>query len=203
MKILTKEEKKAHETATLHGAFKGAIVGSVLAVGLYTFASKKIPRFATVPWSVKTATCVIPLAATTHTMADNASTSFEYEMYCSEKSQENLMKEYQRWQALPLQDKAIEALSNNKYKVIVGSWGLSLWGSWLYASRDKLLSRAQKFYNARMYAQFFTVGLLLASIGLSMYEEEQGKKHDNHSDLYEDDWKDILEEQSKETKQSQ
>lgn len=52
-----------------------------------------------------------------------------------------------------------------------------MWGSWVYVNRDPLLTKTQKFVTARMYAQFLTVGLLLASIGLSMYEENLNKKN--------------------------
>ena len=34
------------------------------------------------------------------------------------------------------------------------------------------MTKAQKIVQARMYAQFITVGLLLASVGLSMYENK-------------------------------
>ncbi|KAG7807806.1 hypothetical protein KL921_004101 [Ogataea angusta] len=135
------------------------------------------------PWSIKTATAIIPPAFTTAVNAELASTRFDSEMYSSEFQQRKVLEEHRRWAKLSPTEKVVESLSNNKYKIITGLWAASMVGSWMYVNRDPLLTRTQKFVQARMYAQFITVALLLGSIGLSVYEENH---HLNHKERGED-----------------
>ncbi|CCJ28326.1 unnamed protein product [Pneumocystis jirovecii] len=58
--------------------------------------------------------------------------------------------------------------SENKWKIIAGSWALSMIGSFSFLWRDKYLTKAQKLVQARMYAQGITLLVLLVSAGLSI-----------------------------------
>ncbi|GMM31950.1 Rcf2 protein [Martiniozyma asiatica (nom. inval.)] len=177
MKVISNEEKSAHSHSVLVGGIKGLILGTAISVGIYAAAPSRFPRLLKMPWSVRTAVFVIPVAFTASVNAELCSSEFDYMMYSSEASQKRILNEHRRWTSLSTTEKIMESVNNNKYGIIVGLWGASMWGSWVYVNKDKLLTRTQKFVQARMYAQFLTVGLLLASMGLSMYEENIEKEH--------------------------
>lgn len=171
MKLITEEEKSAHWDAVSVGGLKGAILGTAVSLGIFALAPSKYPGLFKLPWSIRTAVFIIPPAFTTSVNAELCSSEFDYKMYSSESSQKRLLEEHRRWASLSTTDKVVETLNNNKYPIITGLWALSMWGSWVVVDRDPLLTKTQKFVQARMYAQFITVGLLLGSMALSMYEE--------------------------------
>lgn len=175
MKLISDEEKRAHIRTTLIGGFKGLVLGTAISVGIFALAPKRYPGIFKLPWSIRTAIFVVPPAFTSSVNAELCSNEFDYNMYSSDASQSRLLAEHRRWEALSNTDKALEILSAKKYSIITALWAASMWGSWVYVNRDPLLTKTQKFVTARMYAQFLTVGLLLGSIGLSMYEENLHK----------------------------
>lgn len=176
MKLISEEEKRAHTRTILVGGIKGMILGTALSVGIFAMAPRRYPTLLKMPWSIKTAIFVTPPAFTASVNAELCSNEFDYNMYSSEASQNRIMAEHKRWESLSASEKIVETLSAKKYLIITGLWAASMWGSWAYVNRDPLLSKTQKFVTARMYAQFLTVGLLLGSIGLSMYEENLEKQ---------------------------
>lgn len=180
MKLITSEEKNAHWNVIMTGGIKGLMLGTAMSVGIFALAPSKYPRLLKMPWSIKTAIFVTPPAFTASVNAELCSSEFDYDMYSSESSQKRILEEHRRWSSLTTTEQAVETLNNNKYPIITGLWAASMWGSWLYVNRDPLLTKTQKFVQARMYAQFLTVGLLLGSMALSMYEEKleatKGKK---------------------------
>ncbi|KAH3660573.1 hypothetical protein OGAPHI_007159 [Ogataea philodendri] len=190
-RIVSKEEIDAHSWATLTGGINGFCLGTLISVGIYALAPKHYPKLFKLPWSIRTATAIMPPAFTTAVNAELASTKFDNEMYSSEFQQRKVLEEHRRWARLSPTEKFVESLSNSKYKIITGLWAASMVGSWMYVDRDPLLTKTQKFVQARMYAQFITVGLLLGSIGLSVYEE---KHHLNNTEKGEDSYlREVLE----------
>lgn len=175
MKLITEEEKKAHWNTVSVGGVKGMILGTAFSVALFSFAPSKYPRLLKMPWSIKTAIFVTPPAFIASVNAELCSSEFDYDMYSSEASQKRILEEHSRWESLTTTEKTVETLNGNKYPIITGLWAASMWGSWVVVNRDPLLTKTQKFVQARMYAQFLTVGLLLASMALSMYEENLEK----------------------------
>lgn len=179
MKLITEEEKNAHNTTVLHGGIKGLALGTCISLGIYALAPRHYPKIFSLPWSIRTAIFVILPAFAASVNAELCSTEFDYDMYSSEASQKRLLAEHRRWNSLSTTEKFVETISAKKYLIITGLWAASMWGSWVYVNKDPLLTKTQKFVTARMYAQFLTVGLLLGSIGLSMYEENLQKSKGN------------------------
>lgn len=177
MKVISEEEKRAHNRTTLYGGIKGLALGTVVSLGIYGLAPRYYPKIFSLPWSIRTAIFVIPPAFIASVNAELNSQDFDYSMYSSEASQKRLLNEHRRWEALSPTEKIVEVVSAKKYLIITGLWATSMWGSWIYVNKDPLLTKTQKFVQARMYAQFLTVGLLLGSMGLSMMEEKSNAKH--------------------------
>lgn len=197
MKVVSDEERRQHNACVREGGLKGAALGIGISIGVVGLLKKKMPaRFNGWTWSVKTAVCVIPPAFCIFVGGANASQHFSEAKY---NANENITKaETQKaaeWNAMTGRQKALQVLNDNKYKVITGLWALSLWGSWEYANRDKLLSKAQKFYNARMYAQFVTIILLLGSIGLSMADAQKADRRNVEEQADDDFLREIMAEQ--------
>ncbi|CAI4052155.1 hypothetical protein SUVZ_14G3370 [Saccharomyces uvarum] len=184
MKILTQDEIEAHSSHTLKGGIEGALAGFAISAVIFKVLPRRYPKFkpSTLTWSIKTALWITPPTVLTAIRAEQASNSFDATMYGSGTSSEDALDEHRRWKGLSTKDKFVEGLSTNKYKIITGAWAASLYGSWVLVNRDHIMTRAQKIVQARMYAQFITVGLLLASVGLSMYEN---KLHPNRQKVNE------------------
>ncbi|KAL6453272.1 RCF2 Respiratory supercomplex factor 2 [Candida maltosa Xu316] len=108
--------------------------------------------------------------------ADQGSVEFDRIMHQSEYQEAKILEEYRNWNKLSLSDKCFTVLNDNKYPIIVSAWAASLYGSWVFVNRDKIMDTAQKAVQARMYAQGITIVLLLGTILLAIKEEEIKKK---------------------------
>lgn len=194
MKLLTEEEIEAHWWATASGAAKGLTTGLIISGAIFKFAPRRYPNFLkSMPWSIRTALFVAPPTVATTIWAEESSNYFDRAMYSSDHDAKRLLEEHAHWSQLSTSAKIANVLVEHKYKFIVGAWAASMYGSWVYVDRDPIMTKTQKIVQARMYAQFLTVGLLLGSIGLSMWDE---KAHpENYNVEKKDDWKKILEEE--------
>ncbi|CDR40424.1 CYFA0S05e00408g1_1 [Cyberlindnera fabianii] len=193
MKLLTDEEIDAHWWATAEGGAKGLIAGSLISLGIFKFGARRWPGFPkNLSYSIRTAIAISPPTVAMTIWAEESSNEFDRQMYSGAEGK-RLLEEYNNWAALPFKQKFLEGVINNKYKIIVGAWAASMYGSWVFVDRDPIMTKAQKIVQARMYAQFLTVGLLLGSIGLSMYDEKHHPEHYKKEKL--SDWERILQEE--------
>lgn len=174
MKILTADEIEAHSHHTLVGGAKGCLAGLIVSGMIFKLVPRRYPRLdpKRLTYSIRTALFITPPTFLTAISAELASNEFDEAMYGSGAESRDALEEYRRWKELSLTQKLREGVSNNRYQIIMGAWAASMWGSWHFVNRDKIMTTAQKAVQARMYAQFLTVGLLLASVGLSVYERK-------------------------------
>lgn len=176
MKLVTKEEREAHFNHILTEAGKGLFYGAVLSTGIFFYLKKRhTARFNTFNTSIKTCIFCIPTIGMGALWADNGSVEFDKLMYSSDYSQSKVMEEHREWAAMSTSDRIITGLNSHKYKIILGAWAGSLYGSWVLVNRDKIMTTAQKAVQARMYAQAISILLLLGTIVLAMKEEEINK----------------------------
>ncbi|KAK7207405.1 hypothetical protein BZA70DRAFT_271196 [Myxozyma melibiosi] len=90
-------------------------------------------------------------------------------------------------------DKALTYLNENRFKAFLAVWLGSLGAAGYAVSRDKIMTTTQKVVQARMYAQGFTLLLIVGSAGLSMLESPAEKKDTAHKHIYEEEsWKKAL-----------
>ncbi|RCK64966.1 Respiratory supercomplex factor 2, mitochondrial [Candida viswanathii] len=177
MKILSKEEKDAHVSHIIAEGAKGLVYGGILSVGIFQFLKHKRPaRFALFTPSIKAALLAMPTITIGAFYADQGSVEFDRKMHQSEYNESKYIEEFREWNKLSLSDKCFTVLNDNKYKIIIAAWAGSLYGSWVFVNRDKIMTTAQKAVQARMYAQGITIILLLGTILLAMKEEEINKK---------------------------
>jgi len=60
-------------------------------------------------------------------------------------------------------ERAMEFGKKERYKIVGASWVASMLAAFALVNRNKYLTGAQKLVQARVYAQFLTVGVLVAS----------------------------------------
>ncbi|KAK9370868.1 hypothetical protein V1509DRAFT_607310 [Lipomyces kononenkoae] len=90
-------------------------------------------------------------------------------------------------------DEALEYVNNNRFKVFLGAWLASLAGAGYLVSRDKYMTTSQKVVQARMYAQGFTLLLIVGSAGLAMLDDKP--KGNNHA-FKDETWKTLINDDS-------
>ncbi len=201
VKILTPEQLEAHNHYLYVHAFKGFTIGCVASLGIYRFVSKRYPAFNKLPYTLKTFTAIVPPIVGVVTAGEAASIRFDKIVYKSGEYSDEAIKEQLRIKRLPISERLTEYVMANKFTMITGAWAASMWASWEWVNRDKIMTKSQKIVQARMYAQSLTVILVLGSVLLTVYEEERhpekygGKTTDNS-------WKTILEEEEKEEEEA-
>jgi len=74
-------------------------------------------------------------------------------------------------------ERAMDFGRKERYKIVGGSWLASMVAAFALVNRNKYLTGPQKLVQARVYAQFLTVGVLVATAAfeISDSKNEQGK----------------------------
>lgn len=176
MKIIEDEEKQAHRTHIINEGAKGFVIGSFISAGAFLYLrSRHASAFARYNTSIKTCIFTMPSVTMCAFYADQGSWEFDRKVHASSYSEQKVLAEYREWNRMTLGQKALLAVSNNKYPIILGAWAASMYGSWVYVNRDKIMTTSQKAVQARMYAQAITILLLLSTIILASKEQEINK----------------------------
>lgn len=176
MKILTKEEEAQHYHQTIKGGTIGGLAG--LAVGFVGVAAANrrfhFIRELTLPLKAFLVTSSGTFAGIIS--ADHYSRAFE-------ASQNPKEMEYRRRQAeIASQEKASKTFTERamdfgrkeRYKIVCGSWVASIAAAWYLVNRNKYLTGTQKIVQARVYAQFLTVGVLIATAAFEIADQRSG-----------------------------
>ncbi|GBL49545.1 Replication factor C, subunit RFC4 [Candidozyma auris] len=200
MKILDDEERNAHWNAVLREGAIGTAVGLGVSAGLVAFIKRRQPlRYKSFNASLKTALWVMPTVTIGAFFADEGSVNFDRQMHQSDYLNQQEAQKLEQWNKLSLADKIFTRVNENKYKIIISAWALSLWGSWHIVNKDKYMTTTQKAVQARVYAQAITVVLLLGTVLLSMHEQELKKKQPPPVP----EWKKFLDEQESHKREQQ
>lgn len=193
MKILNDQEKNDHWNAVLYEGFKGTVVGMGMAFGLVQLMKRRYPgTYNHMSASIKASMWAMPTITMGAFYADEGSVKFDEETHRSDYLKNLEREKLERWEKLSIADKCFTKVNDNKYKIILGAWGASLWGSWKIVNKDKYMTTAQKAVQARVYAQAITVVLLLGTLLLSMHEQELNKSKPAEVP----EWKKYLDEQA-------
>lgn len=192
MKIIDDEEKNAHWNHLLKEGAKGCLVGLGISAFLVAGVKKRYPQlYARMNMSVKAAMWVMPTIMVGAFYTDDGSVQFDEDMYQGEYKAKLRREKGEAWARLSTPDKIFTVVNGNKYKIILGAWAGSMWGSWHLVNRDRYMTTAQKAVQARVFAQAITVALLLGTLLLSMHE----RKLEASQPPPVPEWKRFLEEQ--------
>lgn len=197
MKLLTAEEISEHKAYTLKGGFLGCVAGVAISFAGMRYLPRKFPNFKphTLPWSLRTAMFITPPTLISAIAAEEASNKFDEMRYSGDYKEKQEKQQELEWAEMSSTEKVVTFLSNHKYKVITGAWAGSLYASWHIINRDPIMTKPQKIVQARMYAQFITVLLLLGTIALSTWEASMtaGSTAEKRQRQEEQRWKHALE----------
>lgn len=165
MKLLTKEQEQEHYNATL----KGGVVGGVSGLGLSTLGvliasnRSKFFRGLTLPLRA----FLITSAGTFGGIVTADHFSRQYERSVNPKDVEYHEREDRRIakekEGKTFTERAMDFGKKERYKIVAGSWVASMFAAFALVNRNKYLTGQQKLVQARVYAQFLTLGVLVAS----------------------------------------
>lgn len=149
MKLITREEREAHATYLSIEGTKGFIYGGILSIGLFNFLKIRHPaKFKSFNTTIKTCILLLPAVSSCGFWADRGSVVFDRRMH-SYGGGEKVMEEYRKWKKMSTIEKTATIVSQNKYKVLIGSWLVSLYGIWTYVETNKAMNAARKVSTMR------------------------------------------------------
>ncbi|KAK9331194.1 hypothetical protein V1520DRAFT_338556 [Lipomyces starkeyi] len=205
---LTAEQRADYERRmTYIGLAQGATAGAGLGLGLNYLAKLRFPVvYKSVTFRV--ATFMIPFIGMSRVGADRALSHAIYKERGVYQRQNEAATEFSN---LSTSEKVKAFASKNRLSLIFGAWLASLGVSGYVVSRDKLMTRAQKIVQARMYAQGLTIVLIVATAITTLtgknepeYVPDPNDKHhhlihnphaNHHRNEVDEHWKMILEEE--------
>ncbi|SAL99236.1 hypothetical protein [Absidia glauca] len=186
-KTLSEKQLDESERLGLRYGAQGGLIGLGLGALATMFAFKKSPSFRALSKPMQCTMLVAGGGAGFLFGADRAVTGYENRElgYMDEEMFVDLQKARYGKTPITKVDKALTFLNDNRWTVIGCTWALSMVAALGYSFSNRYLSTQQKIVQARMYAQAATIGVLMASAGLSIYmgeDEEEARKHRNAPD---------------------
>jgi len=179
MKILTKEEEQAHYYATLKGGTIGGVVGLGVGFAGVALASRRYHfiRHLTLPLKAFLVTSAGTFAGIIS--ADHSSRAYETARNpkALQYQEEQREKYAQAHEGMTFTERAMDFGKKERYKIVGASWVASMAAAFALVNRNKYLTGAQKLVQARVYAQFLTLGVLVASAAFEIADSknEEGK----------------------------
>lgn len=177
MKILTKEEEAAHYRATLKGGTLGGVLGLGAGFAAVALASQRYHFFRTLTLPLKAFLVTSSGTFSGIIAADHYSRKYEQERNPLDKEFAE-RRESQREaaaQGKSFTQRATEFAREERYKIVGGSWILSMVAAFSLVNRNKYLTGQQKLVQARVYAQFLTLGVLVASAAFEINDSRNQK----------------------------
>lgn len=144
MKIINREEREAHAKYLATEGAKGIFYGSILSVGLFNFIKVRYPaKFKLFSTSIKTCILILPTIGCCAFWADRGSVVFDRRMH-SYGGGPKILEELRKWKAMSTYEKTVTVVKDNKYKILIGTWLGSIYGTWAYVESNKLMDATKK-----------------------------------------------------------
>ena len=179
MKLLTREEEAAHYRATLTNGTVGGIAGLAIGYSAVALAARRY-RFMhdlTLPLKAFLVTSSGTFAGII--AADHGSRKFESDRnpYDVEYKEIRARERAAEIAGKSWTERAMDFGRKERYKIVAGSWIGSMVLAFTLVNRNKFLTGPQKLVQARVYAQFLTVGVLVATAAFEISDShnEEGK----------------------------
>lgn len=174
MKILTREQEQAHYREALKGGTVGGISGLALGTVGVLAASRRYAFFRGL---------TLPLRAFLITSAGTFGGIVTADHYSRayEKAVNPIDREYQERQRLQSEqaaagktftERAMDFGKRERYKIVGASWLASMVMAFSLVNRNPYLTGQQKLVQARVYAQFLTLGVLIASAAFEISDRQ-------------------------------
>jgi len=202
MKFATQEELEGHHNATVRGALEGIAAGFAIVIPSGIIANRRWPAFRALPVQLKTLAAIVVILPLYAIQAERRGVQYDESTWTGAgmREIERVKSEDQKhWETLSMKEKMKEWAMRNQYKVIVGSWAVSMGVAGAIVMANKHQTYAQKIVQARMWAQGLTIGVLIGAGVLTHSQRELAyqQRQVDHS------WAHVLEEQEMEDRQAQ
>jgi len=196
MKILTEEESRAHNNATIQGAVEGAIGGTAIAWPGFYLLNRRWPYYRSLPPSLKVLGVIFIVVPGIAIQAERRGLEYDRSQWIGAGKLEldrEAAEQRAAWKDLSTRRKVTKWLVNHQYSIMFGGWlgACAVAGSIIW--KNKYQTGPQKLVQVRMWAQGLTIGIVLAA-GILTHANQQEvtskAKTTDHS------WAAMLEEQS-------
>ena len=174
MKILTKEEEREHYNATLKGGSIGGFAGLGLGYAAVALASRRYRFMHDLTLPLKAFLVTSSATFTGIISADHYSRQYEA-LRNPKQRQYDEQREQKREAELAgktFTQRAMDFGREERYKIVFGSWIGSMFAAFAIVNRNKYLTGPQKLVQARVYAQFLTLGVLVASAAFEISDSK-------------------------------
>ncbi|KAK0734354.1 hypothetical protein B0T26DRAFT_632629 [Lasiosphaeria miniovina] len=176
MKIISKEEEKAHYDEVLKGGMIGGGLGLALGVVGVIGAQKRYSGFRAL---------TLPFRSFLVTSAGTFGAIITAERYSvTFQRAKDPMNSYKDASQLALEEarhnesaakRFMDWGRENRYTIVLSSWIASMGLAMAIVSRSKYLSTSQKVVQARVYAQGLTLAVLIATAAFETADAKSGK----------------------------
>jgi len=202
MKILTEEEIRAHNNATVQEAIEGVIAGAALALPGSYLLNRRWPYYRSLPPSLKTLGVILVVVPGLAIQAERRGLEFNRSQWMGAGKLEmdrEAAEKRAAWEELSSRSKITSWVVRHQYSIMFGGWlgACAVAGNIIW--KNKYQTGPQKLVQVRMWAQGLTIGIVLVA-GLLTHanrQEAAARTKTDHS------WAIMLEEQRLEKEQQQ
>jgi hypothetical protein len=170
---------KLYHSATLKGGILGGLGGLAVASGLVVFAHRRYHFFHQLTPQLKAFLITSGGTFTGIIAADHGSRSYEAQRNPLDRqfAERERQRQVEEIKGKSWTERAMDFGRRERYKIVGGSWLASMVAAFALVNRNKYLTGPQKLVQARVYAQFLTVGVLVATAAfeISDSKNDQGR----------------------------
>ncbi|KIW12038.1 hypothetical protein PV08_09312 [Exophiala spinifera] len=177
MKLLTKEQEREHYRQTLKGGAIGGTLGLAVGTAGVLLAQRRYHFFRNLTLPLKA--FLVTSAGTFAGIVNADSYSRAYEIQSNPIDVEFHARQAEREKAeranKTFTERAMDFGRRERYKIVAGSWIASMGIAFAMVNRNKYLTGAQKIVQARVYAQFLTLGVLVATAAFEISDSRNSQ----------------------------
>lgn len=159
---------------------EGVAAGFAIVIPAGIIATRRSATFRALPIQLKALAAIIVVVPCYAVQAERRGVEFDESTWTGAgvRELERVKTEEQKhWDALSTSGKLKEWALHNQYKVILGSWAVSMGIAGAIVMANKHQTIPQKVVQARMWAQGLTVGVLIGAGILTHSQRQQSFEH--------------------------
>ncbi|KAI0921731.1 hypothetical protein AcV5_000753 [Taiwanofungus camphoratus] len=203
MKFATQEQLEEHRAATFRGAVEGVLGGLAISLPASFYAHRRFANYRALPIHLKALGVIMVVGPCYAIQAERRGVEYDKSTWTgagkAELEREEQM-EQKRWNSLEYKEKLKDWAIRNQYKIILGSWVLSMGVAGAMVMGNRHQTVPQKVVQARMWAQGLTIGVL---IGAGILTHAQRREAVLHHGTPDHSWANMVEEFQEEEKLQQ
>lgn len=176
MKVISKEEEKAHFNEVIKGGLIGGSISMALGITGVVLASRRWTAFRSLTLPFRTFLVTSATTAGAVITAERYSINFQrakdpmtFYKDASQRADELARTQDTHWKRF------VDYCRENRYTIVGLGWVASMAVAFTLVSRNKYLTTSQKLVQARVYAQGLTLALILAAGAFETADARSGK----------------------------